>query len=60
MPIDGFSNERFLLVWGGLTGASLLLTAISIPRIARWLAQKDAERDEKRLAKRNAKKAADQ
>jgi hypothetical protein len=54
LPIDGFSNERFLLLWGGLTGLSLLLTAISIPAIARWLARKDVEREQKRLQKRKS------
>jgi hypothetical protein len=54
LPINGFSNERFFLLWGGLTGLSLLLTAISVPSIARWLARKDTEREQKRLQKRKS------
>jgi hypothetical protein len=48
LPTDGFSLARGIWLWAGITLTMAILTLWFIPRWAKWLAQKDAEREAKR------------
>lgn len=46
-----------LSLWAMLSGAHALITLALIPGLAAWLARKDAEREAKQAARRNARSA---